>query len=60
MKYIVLFIILVLSALVGLGFHYRNDINPTQIPKSVIVYQSEVDNDDDDDLFPSEQAIYAH
>ena len=60
MKFVIFFVLLVTSALTSLFFHYKNDPNPTQIPRSVIVYQSEVDNDDDEPDISTNPVIYAN
>ena len=46
MKFVCSFIILGLAACSGAYFHYIINARPTQIPASVVVYDSrEVDND---------------
>lgn len=60
MKFVVTFIILLIGACFSLFYHYKNDLNPTQIPRSVIVYQSEVDNDDDEPDISTNPVIYAN
>lgn len=61
MKFVIFFVLLVVGALTSLFFHYKNDLNPIQIPRSVIVYQSEVDNDDDDESdISTNPVIYAN
>lgn len=64
MKFVFSFVIIAIASILGLSFHYKNDINPKQSSQKVIVYQSEVDNDDDDDYedinVSLEQSIYAN